>query len=86
MKGGPRTSSGTCSLKLNDAEWEHSAPASTRSVTSSKNIASQADGTDTGVPTLDRLTAEQNLARLAEVASAVRDPAVPVFKHGDRTS
>lgn len=39
------------------------------------------DDSDTGVGAFDRLTAEQKLGLLAEVASAVRDPAVPMPAH-----
>src|SRR4051812_29572796 len=46
-----------------------------------EDIASQTDDTDTGVPAFDRLTAEQKLALLAEVATALRDPAVPTPHH-----
>jgi hypothetical protein len=36
---------------------------------------------DTGIRVFDRLTAEQKLALLADVASALRDPAVPIPRH-----
>ena len=45
------------------------------------DIAAGSDDTAAGIPAFDRLTAEQKLALLAEVARAVRDPAVPVPRH-----
>ncbi|HEX4613195.1 MAG TPA: hypothetical protein VH092_33725 [Urbifossiella sp.] len=45
------------------------------------DIAQQVDDTDTGVPAFDRLTPEQQLSLLAEVALALRDQAVPTPRH-----
>jgi hypothetical protein len=46
-----------------------------------QDIAAQEDIICTGVCVFDRLTAEQKLAMLAEVASALRDPAIPSPVH-----
>jgi hypothetical protein len=46
-----------------------------------QDITDQVDDTHAGVPAFDRLTPEQKLSLLAEVALAVRDPAVPTPRH-----
>jgi hypothetical protein len=46
-----------------------------------EDIAAGADDASTGVPVFDRLTPEQKLGLLAEVALALRDPAVPMPPH-----
>ncbi|VTS01902.1 Uncharacterized protein OS=Singulisphaera acidiphila (strain ATCC BAA-1392 / DSM 18658 / VKM B-2454 / MOB10) GN=Sinac_1675 PE=4 SV=1 [Gemmata massiliana] len=45
------------------------------------DVSAQSDDTDTGIAAFDRLTGEQKLALLAEVAHAVRDPAAPIPRH-----
>lgn len=45
------------------------------------DISAEEDTVETGVPAFDRLTAEQKLALLAEVASAVREPTIPMPVH-----
>ena len=67
---------------LTDAEWEVFATGLDllRDFIES-DISAGEDDTDTGVPAFDRLTAEQKLALLADVAAAVRDPAVPMPRH-----
>jgi hypothetical protein len=46
-----------------------------------EDISAATDDTETGVVVFDRLTPEQNLALLADVASALRDPSVPTPPH-----
>lgn len=45
------------------------------------DISAGEDTVETGVPAFDRLTAEQKLALLADVASAVRDQTIPMPVH-----
>ena len=45
------------------------------------DISGQVDETDTGVPVFDRLTAEQKLALLADVAAALYEPSIPMPDH-----
>ena len=45
------------------------------------DISAEEDALQTGVPAFDRLTAEQKLSLLADVASAVRDQTIPIPVH-----
>src|SRR5437868_297447 len=67
---------------LTEAEWEvfRTGLDLLRDFTES-DISAGEDDMDTSVPAFDRLTAEQKLALLADVASAVRQPEVPMPHH-----
>lgn len=66
---------------FNDAEWEVFATGLDLLRDSIEtDIASESDDSETGVGVFDRLTAEQKLGLLADVASALRDPDVPAHR------
>jgi hypothetical protein len=67
---------------LTDAEWDvfQTGLDQLRGFIES-DISAEADDTDTSVRVFDRLTSEQKLALLADVAAAVRDPNVPMPSH-----
>ncbi len=75
MQGGDRV--------LTDTEWAAYSrlPSACSRDSIEEDIRSQADDADTGVPAFDRLTPEQKLVLLADVAHALRDPATPTPSH-----
>lgn len=67
---------------LTEAEWEVFATGlDMLRAQIETDISAQADDVDTGIPVFDRLTAEQKLALLAEVARAVRDLTISMPHH-----
>jgi hypothetical protein len=67
---------------LRDAEWElFAAGLEILRDLVEGDISGATNHTQTGVGVFDALTAEQKLALLADVASALRDPAVPMPQH-----
>ncbi|VTR92758.1 Uncharacterized protein OS=Singulisphaera acidiphila (strain ATCC BAA-1392 / DSM 18658 / VKM B-2454 / MOB10) GN=Sinac_1675 PE=4 SV=1 [Gemmata massiliana] len=65
-----------------DAEWElFAAGLDLLCSFVESDISSGTNYTESGVGVFDRLTAEQKLALLADVASALRDPAIPMPFH-----
>src|SRR5262245_951828 len=67
---------------LTDAEWEVFCTGLDLLRDSIEaDISAEEDDTDTGIPAFDRLTAEQKLALLADVAVAVRSLEIPTPRH-----
>ncbi|QEL13677.1 hypothetical protein [Limnoglobus roseus] len=67
---------------LTDAEWELFSVGLDLLVDFVQDdLDGQDDATETGAPAFDRLTAEQKFVILADVATALRDPAVPPPHH-----
>ncbi|WP_149110396.1 hypothetical protein [Limnoglobus roseus] len=68
--------------RLTEAEWElFSDGLDLLLVFVRQDIDAEEDDTETGSPAFDRLTAEQKYVILADVATALRDPAVPMPHH-----
>lgn len=67
---------------FSDGEWALFAPGLDRLRRDvERDLRDEAETASTGVRVFDRLTAEQKLALLAEVARALRDPGVPAPRH-----